>query len=398
MRATTLLTCGVVLVATSCALQGYDETADGDPPIGLDDDGGDGLEPPFGGGDGGPAGEGTPGDGGDHGSDDGAGDDGEGGDPGDVGVTWGVCPDGVTCADTFPFADAGNTAADGSSSLSSYNCAPGTNEGGPEIVYRVAVPSDGLLTAVVYDASGVDIDVHILSDLDASSCLSRGDREASAEVSGPALYWVVADSYVSGGVAKAGAYQLDIGFAAPSVGPCAMQSGSMSRVGDGGNSLAMPATGPIVKEAHLVTDAEPAPYPSSSTAELTAHYALSQSVSGYVMLRGERWAPLEGGSFYGAGIGSPTDFPTLHEAWYVNMYWRSSSRPAKGTRMILRLPGSSRAVVVAAGYETGPGNLSHVGGTTEETHHYLGTDHLDVMKLGIASDQALPFGPRRCTD
>jgi hypothetical protein len=118
-----------------------------------------------------------------------------------------------------------------------------------------------------------------------------------------------------------------------------------------------------------------------------------------VMYRREVWAPLEGGSFYGAGIGSPTLFPVLDEGWYVNMYWTPSSRPPKGTRMILRLPGDpSRAVVVAAGYETGPGNLAHIGGTPEETHFYLGTQSLAEMTLGIAEDQTLPLGPRRCTD
>ena len=35
-------------------------------------------------------------------------------------------------------------------------------------------------------------------------------------------------------------------------------------------------TGPIVMEAHLVTQEEPAPYPASSTDELDAHYTLSQ--------------------------------------------------------------------------------------------------------------------------
>lgn len=78
------------------------------------------------------------------------------------------------------------------------------------------------------------------------------------------------------------------------------------------------------------------------------------------------------------------------------MYWTLSARPVDGTRMILRLAGTNRAVVVAAGYETGPGNLSHIGGTPEETHFYLKTSHLSDMTLGIAVDQSLPFGPRRC--
>jgi hypothetical protein len=64
--------------------------------------------------------------------------------------------------------------------------------------------------------------------------------------------------------------------------------------------------------------------------------------------------------------------------------------------MILREPGGNRAVVVAAGYETGPGNLERIGGTPEESHFYMGTHHLDTLQLGIATDQSLPYGPRTC--
>jgi hypothetical protein len=246
----------------------------------------------------------------------------------------------------------------------------------------------------VYESSGVDVDVHILSALDDQACLSRGNLHAKADVT-PGTYYVVIDTY--GGQANAGGYQLDIGFIEPSQGACGMQTGTMPRVNDNGNSLAMPATGMMVMEAHLVTQGEPPPYPTSFTDELTAHYALSQMTTGFVMHRSQVWAPLEGGTFYGAGIGSPTAFPVLHEGWYVNMYWTSAGRPAKGTRMIVRIPGTSRAVVVAAGYETGPGDLSRVGGTPEETHFYMGTSHLGTMQLGIATDQTLPFGPRVCT-
>jgi hypothetical protein len=305
-----------------------------------------------------------------------------------------TCPEGVTCVDSFVFTDTRDT-SEGDSVLDGYACAPGTDESGPEIVYRVTVPEDGFLSAAVYDGAGVDTDVHILSARDASSCISRGDMDAAADVTA-GDWWVIADTFVSGGVPQTGTYQIDIGFYVPSRGPCDLEVGTMARVGDNGNTLAMPATGPMVKEAHLVTDQEPAPYPSTNSEELDAHYALSQSLTELVMHRLEKWAPLEGGAFYGAGIGSPTDFPTLDEAWYVNMYWTSSARPAKGTRMLVRDPNSSRAVVVAAGYETGPGNLAHVGGTPEETHFYMGTGHLDVMQLSIAVDQTLPLGPRTC--
>jgi hypothetical protein len=311
----------------------------------------------------------------------------------------GECGVDIRCADSFPFQDDGDTREMPLGSLNRYSCAPNTNEAGPEVVYKVTVPSAGFLSAVVYSASGADIDVHILKDLTTESCLSRGDKQAKADVE-PGEYYIVADSYVtSSGKVKSGGYSIDIGFVEPSVGPCEMQVGTMPRVGDNGNVLAMPAVGPIVMEAHLVTEAEPAPYPSSSRDQLSDHYALSQALNGFVMLRQQAWAPLEGGSFYGAGIGDPKDFPAEHEAWYVNMMWRSSARPAKGTRMILRDPnGGSRAVVVAAGYETGPGNLANIAGTTEETHYYMGTQHLSRMKLGIATDQSLPVGPRVCTD
>ncbi len=58
------------------------------------------------------------------------------------------------------------------------------------------------------------------------------------------------------------------------------------------------------------------------------------------------------------------------DGWYVNMYW--SSRPDAGTCMIL-MHEDGHAVVVAAGYETGPGDLDYIGGITEEVHSYLAT-------------------------
>lgn len=307
-----------------------------------------------------------------------------------------TCPPGVTCVDQFVFHDERDTSSEGASTLDGYACSPDTDESGPEIVYRVTVPTDGFLSAAVYEAEGVDVDVHILSALDPATCLARGNYDARADVTAGDV-WIVVDTYVSGGVPLSGAFALDIGFVEPSRGPCEMEVGEMARVGDGGESLHMPATGPIVHEAHLVTQDEPPPYPSTFTEELAEHYLLSQQVTGFVMYRDTEWAPMEGGDFYGCGIGDPADFPVLHEAWYVNMYWTSAARPAAGTRMILRDPqGGSRAVVVAAGYETGPGDLTHIAGTPEETHFYMGTAHLDEMQIGIATDQSLPFGPRVC--
>lgn len=312
------------------------------------------------------------------------------------------CPDGLTCVTKFPFTDSRDTSAEGTDTIDSYDCAPDTNESGREIVYRVTVPSDGFLSAAAYVEGGVDIDVQILTSFDpaapsGTNCVSRGDHHAKADVTAGDV-WVIADTWTNaGGTSLEGAYKIDIGFIPVASGACDMETGEMARVGDGGDHLAMPATGPVVMEAHLVTQEEPEPYPSTDTEELLEHYALSQSKTGLVMFREQVWAPMEGGSFFGAGIGSPTRFPVVDEGWYVNMYWTPAARPPRGTKMILRLPDDpSRAVVVAAGYETGPGNLSNVAGTPEETHFYLGTDHQSEMTIGIATDQSLPFGPRRC--
>lgn len=316
---------------------------------------------------------------------------------GDGGPLPGPCPPGVLCVSKFPFTYEGNTATLGPSAIDSYACKPQADESGSEQLFRVTLPTGGFLSAAVWDGSNVDVDVHLLTEPKGSACLARGHLHASADV--PAgTYWVAVDTFAVGGKPQAGPYRVDIGFLAPSQGPCGMATGVMKRIGDGGQHLAMPATGMMVLEAHLVTQEEPEPYPSTATEELLAHYALSQQATGLVLHREQVWAPLEGGSFYGAGIGSPKLLPVVEEGWYVNMMWTKESRPARGTRMILRLPGKSRAVVVAAGHETGPGNLTRIGGTPEETHYYLGTGHLDVMKLGIATDQTLPFGPRVCTD
>ena len=96
--------------------------------------------------------------------------------------------------------------------LDVYACKPTADESGPEIVYLVQVPEDGTLTVSVTDDDGVDIDVHVLGELDGEACIARDDVTATAPVSaGPV--WVVADTYVSGGVPQTGSFQLTIGLA-----------------------------------------------------------------------------------------------------------------------------------------------------------------------------------------
>jgi len=112
-----------------------------------------------------------------------------------------------------------------------------------------------------------------------------------------------------------------------------------------------------------------------------------------VMHRTQRWAPREGCEYGQAACGAK--LPVEDEAYYVNMYWED--RPERGRRMILS-NADGRSIVVAAGYETGPGALSRIGGTTEEVHRYMNTQHLDTLTLGFAVDPSLPLGPIECTE
>lgn len=122
------------------------------------------------------------------------------------------CPDDVTCVDTFPTVVSGDTQK-GSSRFDSYDCAPDTDESGPEHVYRVDLPEAGFLSLDLIDvASGADVDVHLLLTRDAQDCVDRGHWSAASLL--PAgSYWVTADSWVNGaGDVLAGAYELRIGF------------------------------------------------------------------------------------------------------------------------------------------------------------------------------------------
>ena len=337
---------------------------------------------------------------------------------GGAGGAGGSCPLGTFCnpipITSFPYANSRSTLAAPSDEIDSYACAPSTNESGPEVVYRVSLPEAGRLSASVTDADGVDVDVHLLDSPDGNGCLARGDTNLNHDLAA-GDYFIVVDTWTdSSAVEYPGDYSLEVSYSPTSAGGCATYPLDLKMswsscdssldcfpgtdAGDGKTYIYLrtPATGPVVKEAHLVTSAEDfgGGWPSSFTDRISRHYTTSQATSGYAMSRTEPWAPAgEGGSEYGQGsTGAPV--PVDAEAWYVNMYWRA--RPAKGTRMIVRNPANGRAVVAAAGYETGPGSNTAVGGVAEEVHHYLGTGHRDDLELGFAVDTSLPYGPIEC--
>ncbi len=307
------------------------------------------------------------------------------------------CPEGLICVTDLPFTHSADTSTSQLREFDSYSCSPGTDESGPELIYRVDLTTRGVLGVAIDDStSGVDIDAHILSTLDAESCLDRGNSDAHAAAE-PGHVYVVADTYVAGAREQAGPYSITIGLLPLNQGDCSMESGWLDRVGDGGDALQMPATGPMAVEAHLVTvddgygRSASGDWPQSITENIPKHHAMSQDATGFVMARDQPWAPQESCEFGQGSYGAK--LPVADEGWYVNMYW--SSRPDAGTRMILS-DADGRAVAVAAGYETGPGDLDYIGGTTEEVHAWMGTGHGSSLTLGFASDQSLPLGPIDC--
>ncbi len=324
------------------------------------------------------------------------------------------CPSGAPCNPIaivdFPFMHRADARDAPASEIDRYACAPDVDESGGEIYYSVLIEERGVLTVQLDDEPGddIDVDLHLLETLDPDTCRARDNRLVRL-VLPPGEYILVADTWVNrDGRALPGPYTLRAEFFPTGDNDCATMAvdrrmfwrscdGSLDCYTDGGEVfLRTPAVGPVVKEAHLVSPADGFGdgWPSSSRDRIQAHYALTEEATGYVMDRTEPWAPAgEGGSRWGQGsTGRPV--PLVDEAWYVNMHWRD--RPAAGTRMILRNPENGRAVVASAGYETGPGSNTAVGGASEEIHDWLGSRHRTVLSIGFAADDALPLGPIDC--
>lgn len=128
--------------------------------------------------------------------------------------TGGSCPDGVVCVTGFPCEHSSTTAGAASDQIDAYSCEPSTNESGPEVIYRVDVPEEGLLALELSDSMspGTDIDVHLLGSLDPATCVDRGHWRAGALLAAGS-YWVTADTWVSGdGQEHDGSYTLTFGL------------------------------------------------------------------------------------------------------------------------------------------------------------------------------------------
>jgi MYXO-CTERM domain-containing protein len=116
--------------------------------------------------------------------------------------------------DAFPYVVKGDTAAAMGAAIGGYGCGQGIDESGAEQVYRFELPTDAKVTAWIEgDGNGVDVDVHLLSDLTvdgggiAAACADRDDVLVEADMTAGTRY-VVVDTY--NGDAQAGAYVLHL--------------------------------------------------------------------------------------------------------------------------------------------------------------------------------------------
>lgn len=123
--------------------------------------------------------------------------------------------------DDFPFVVADDTSLAPSDAIQAYACAPGVGEAGPERVYRLHLPAEGTLTVEVLEAAGVDVDVHVLTDLaengqgQALHCVARANRRLVQGDLGPGQVFVVVDAYSQDGETWPGAHTLALEFTVP---------------------------------------------------------------------------------------------------------------------------------------------------------------------------------------
>ncbi len=121
--------------------------------------------------------------------------------------------DDPVLVDTFPFRDWRNTREATSDVFDNYSAAPDTNESGPEVIYQFDVASSGTIVAQVLDAPQADVDLHLLSSLDADDCLARGHTTLTRFVEEAGIYYLTVDTWVgTDGVEYSGAFVLDLDF------------------------------------------------------------------------------------------------------------------------------------------------------------------------------------------
>lgn len=105
------------------------------------------------------------------------------------------------------------------------------------------------------------------------------------------------------------------------------------------------------------------------------------------------WTPSENG-LVGQGAVGEIKPPLEQELWQGNMYFKKL--PKRGEKWLAKNPANGRAVVIAMGWEMGPGDPKFIGGVTVESAFALRASNTSQIIFGKLKDQSLPYGPVVC--
>lgn len=126
-------------------------------------------------------------------------------------------PPGSACnpivIDAFPFRHEGDTSSSRADALDEYDCGPGLDEQGPEVHYEIRLPAARRLSFALEEASGVDVDLHVLRAPEPASCLARANTTLEQPL-GAGSWRLIVDTFHAG-ADLAGAYVLTVTASEP---------------------------------------------------------------------------------------------------------------------------------------------------------------------------------------
>ncbi len=107
----------------------------------------------------------------------------------------------------LPFVDMRSTADSFSDAIDMYaGTCVGADESGPEFIYELTINQPTTIRAFVFDRGDVDVDVHLLTQLDAKTCVKRDDKLLQGPLQ-PGKYYLAIDTV---GTATAGEFALAV--------------------------------------------------------------------------------------------------------------------------------------------------------------------------------------------
>ena len=107
---------------------------------------------------------------------------------------------------SLPYTHTANSTS-GQNLISNYSCSSGTNEGGPELYYRLELKQMTKIRAFAVSSTGADVDIHLTQNIDDSSCMVRGDKWFEGNLAA-GTYYIVVDTFKSS--ANAGEYLMAV--------------------------------------------------------------------------------------------------------------------------------------------------------------------------------------------